>query len=87
MWDSLLKKCAVTDCKLEKHKLPLIDHKLSKTVESGDSPDSRDSRDSVDSVDSVFATPGGVEIRALRAKILFLLERCERVFFQTIKDN
>ena len=28
-----------------------------------------------------------MEIRALRAKILFLLERCERVFFQTIKDN
>ena len=54
-WDSLCKKCVVTDCKLEKHKLPLIDHKLSKTVESGDSPDSPDSRDSVD---SVFATPG-----------------------------
>ena len=53
MWDSLLKKCVVADCKLEKHKLPLIDHKLSKTVESGDSRDS---------VDSVFATPGGVEI-------------------------
>ena len=63
----------VTDCKLEKHKLPLIDHKLSKTVESVeslesvdslDSPDSRDSVDSLDSpdsrdsVDSVFATPG-----------------------------
>ena len=51
--DSLLKKCAVTDCKLEKHKLPLIDHKLSKTVESGDSPDSLDSVESVDSLDSL----------------------------------
>ena len=58
VWDSLLKKCVVTDCKLEKHKLPLIDHKLSKTVESGDSPDSLDSPDSPDSVDSAFATPG-----------------------------
>ena len=47
MWDSLLKKCVVTDCKLEKHKLPLIDHKLSKTVESGDSPDSVESLESL----------------------------------------
>ena len=66
-WDSLRKKCVVTDCKLEKHKLPLIDHKLSKTVESVESLDSRDS------VDSVFATPGGVEIGALHAKIIMVL--------------
>ena len=52
-WDSSRKKCVVTDCKLEKHKLPLIDHKLSKTVESGDSPDSLESVDSLDSPDSV----------------------------------
>ena len=50
VWDSMLKKCVVTDCKLEKHKLPLIDHKLSKTVESGDSLDSLDSVESLESL-------------------------------------
>jgi hypothetical protein len=64
-WDSLRKKCVVTDCKLEKHKLPLIDHKLSKTVESGDSPDSRDS------VDSVFATPAEWKLERYALKLLW----------------
>ena len=49
-WDSSRKKCVVTDCKLEKHKLPLIDHKLSKTVESGDSPDTLESVESMESL-------------------------------------
>ena len=74
MWDSLLKKCVVADCKLEKHKLPLIDHKLSKTVESGDSPDSLesvDSPDSRDSSDSVFATPAEWKLERYTLKLLW----------------
>ena len=75
--DSLLKKCAVTDCKLEKHKLPLIDHKLSKTVESMESleslesVDSPDSLDSLDSVDSVFATPAEWKLERCALKLLW----------------
>ena len=70
-WDSLRKKCVVADCKLEKHKLPLIDHKLSKTVESGDSPDSLESVDSLDSVDSVFATPAEWKLERYALKLLW----------------